>query len=387
MRLKLINGFYFFLTLCLTTSCSEDKTGYISNTSPTIIYLDSITKQYSLSNYIDSLTTINLDTAKEALISEAFSIGKVIFNDNKYFILDSKYMSIKVFDSTGHYLYNIGKLGKGRGEFIRLEDIVYYPYHNSLMVLCNNPSKLAEFTLDGKIIKDQLLNFWATGVSFPSNNSRIFYVNQNESELSKGKNILLTDSSNNLNARLFDQPKNISATIKFSGGLYYTNLKETYFNPAFSNIWYLLRSDTAIPAFETNFGKKSIPAGIEQSKLLKELNNFNYPLASFLQNGTYLALNYSSNNNSVAAFYNPSSKKIITSEPALDSLNMLFDNTMFEYRGKYIMPIDLKRVYDFIKKNAIAVRNKFPDLYLSLTSRKNKPGSIALLIFKVRAVE
>jgi hypothetical protein len=150
----------FVLFLFIFFSCRNIKDGYIAaGDKPILINLDSSAKHYSLTEFVDSVDLVCLETNENSTISAARGIQQVIHKDGKYFLFDGSYMAIKAFDSSGKYLYNLGKLGIGKGEFIRVDDVEYYPYDNSIMVLCNNPTKLAEFMLDGKLIRDSRLNY------------------------------------------------------------------------------------------------------------------------------------------------------------------------------------------------------------------------------------
>jgi len=268
---KKILSMYQFLTkrttlpvflLILLFSC-KDRKGYIADGSPMIINLDSAATHFSLVSRVDCVNVVEIEAKDSSIISDATSVQRVIENNGRYFILDDKFMSIKAFDSTGKYLYNVGALGMGRGEFVRIEEIAYFPPHRSLLVLCNRPTKMCEFTLDGHFIREVNMGFWATSFAFPSENRRLFYVNQNKSELSEDQNILLTDSAYAISSRMFDMPKHIRSTLKFSGGLYSED-GSIYFNPALSGTYYLMSNDTAKPAFRVNYGSRNVPPDVTE---------------------------------------------------------------------------------------------------------------------------
>jgi hypothetical protein len=344
--------------------------------------MDSTAPHGSLVNRIDNVDIINIETSDRAVISDASSVQQVIERNSRYFILDDKYMSVKVFDSTGKYLYNVGGLGIGRGEFVRVEEIAYYPPHHSLLVLCNRPTKMCEFTLDGRLIHETNMSFWATSFAVPSENTRLFYINQNKSELSEDQNILLTDSAYAIRSRMFDMPKKISSTLKFSGGLYLEG-DGTYFNPALSGTYYLMSNDTAKPVYKIDYGARNVPAGLSELKLMPLLRKCEYQFGTFTKDDDYLGFNYFDRGVN-AAFYNLHSRQVLTSDTRLDSLNLLFANTFFEADGEYIMVLDIKRMSGFIKRNYAIITRRFPAFaHLSLDREHPNP---ALVTFKLKSM-
>lgn len=369
--------------LILTTfSCKEKKSGHINTGETVVVKLDSLSNQYSLVDFIQNLKIVNLETNEKSLISEAWGIQRILFIDNKYFVFDGKYMGIKVFDINGKYLYDIGKLGMGSGEFIRIEDLEYYSPHNSLMVLCNNPTKISEFSLDGKLIEDVRMDYWATHVAFENNNSRIFYVNQNKSETSGDKNVLFADSMNEVHSAMFDSPPALTSVIKFSGGLFPEDGR-IYFSPAFSNTYYTIDHDTATPAFRIEYGKKNIPDSFHFSDIMSKLDNYNFQFATFVKNKDFIGFNYRAHQ-VCTAFYNLQSGKVLTTENKGDSLNSLFSNLVFNRGDAFIIVLDKNAKANFIRANADLINSRFPgfDKEINLEKPNSNP---ALLVFTLKS--
>lgn len=380
MNLKLLSVILFFF---VNLSCRNTEIVYVPDAIPVVINLGSKIPHISLIDYVDSLKVINLETNNKSLISEAWGIQRILYVKDKIFLLDGKYMAVKVFDQNGKFLYNIGRLGLGTGEFVRIEDLQYYPERNSLMILCNKPSKIAEYSLEGRLISESKLDFFSTAVAFPSAQSRYYYVNQNKNRNSGSKNLLLTDSSNVIQSTVFDMPKNIHATIKFSGGLYTVN-NSIFFNPAFSNTYYSIKNDTIKPAYRVDYGDKNIPTGLKEEILLNNLVKYGFQYNSFVKTNDYVGFNYLDSNVS-SAFYNLHSGKILTSDAKLDSLNVLFRNLMFVSGHDYIMVLDTRRMADFMKRNADTIGKRFSVIrpFISQLAANQNPW---LLIFKLKSI-
>jgi len=375
--------FIIALIATLTASCHKIKNGYIAESAPVVINLDSGANHYSLASLVDSVKAIDLETSDSSVISDAYSVKRIIFKDDKFFVLDQKFFAIKVFDSKGKYLYDLGRLGVGKGESLHIEDIELNFPHDLLMVLSNRPLKILAFTFDGHLVKEEKLDFFASEFAFPSADSRIFYINQNKSDLSDNKNILLTDSNNVVKGRMFDYPKNITSVVNLSGGLYSTD-QGIYFNQAFSDTFYTIAGDTAKPAFKTNYGLKNIPAGLREGELFGNLKNFSFHCATFAKYKDYIGFNYQRKTRS-SAFFNTRSGKIVTSDILSDSLNALFSNSMFENNEKLMMILDINRLSGFIQRNSKIIQQRFPDLYTHIHIQKTQQNPI-LLTFTLKSI-
>lgn len=70
----------------------------------------------------DSMEIIKLETSTDCLISD---ITKLEFKDDKIFILDRDGKKMFVFSNKGKYLYNIGELGNGPGEYVDIWDFTF----------------------------------------------------------------------------------------------------------------------------------------------------------------------------------------------------------------------------------------------------------------------
>ncbi|MCF8223390.1 MAG: 6-bladed beta-propeller [Bacteroidales bacterium] len=75
---------------------------------------------------------IPLETNISSLIG---SIGKVQFDENKYYVLDKEIFSILVFSEDGSFINRIRKIGRGPGEYTLLEDFVVNPFTGELELL------------------------------------------------------------------------------------------------------------------------------------------------------------------------------------------------------------------------------------------------------------
>ncbi len=119
-----MNRFLFLMLSSLIifiTSCNVESevSSMITNTNCLNIKITGDTKQLlQIDSIFSELSIIPIETRNECLISQIF---KIILYGDKIFIKD-KIGKLFVFKINGKYLYEIGKKGRGPGEYIELRD-------------------------------------------------------------------------------------------------------------------------------------------------------------------------------------------------------------------------------------------------------------------------
>ncbi len=100
-----------------------------------------------LSNLVAEMEIVPLETNENCLVG---NISKLMFYDNKVFILD-RFVSkgLFVFDAKGRFLYRVGKVGRGPGEFNTPIDFTIDWNKKELLIL-DNPSRLIFYDITGE---------------------------------------------------------------------------------------------------------------------------------------------------------------------------------------------------------------------------------------------
>lgn len=143
MKVKTI----FLISSCLLLffSCKKisekNNSGYKIDIDK-VACLDSI----NISTVYKDAHVIHLDTASYAMISE---ISKLAVYDDKIIILDKKARrQILVFNKSGKFLYSIGKIGLGPGEYTYICDFTYSSKDNLLFILDSQTRKIHKYQLN-----------------------------------------------------------------------------------------------------------------------------------------------------------------------------------------------------------------------------------------------
>ena len=102
---------------------------------------------------LDSFEVIYLDDSREALVSD---ISDIRYDDGRFFILSTggwENSSVMVFDSTGHYLHNIGHQGNASYEYNNLSGWTLDPVRNEVIIVQLYPSQIYYYGYDGKFLR------------------------------------------------------------------------------------------------------------------------------------------------------------------------------------------------------------------------------------------
>ena len=117
---------------------------------------------------MDFVSFVKLETTGENLVG---AISQILFVNNKIIVVDfdvSK--TITVYDESGKYLNNIGKLGQGPGEYAYLGHVFLTPDRSTVVVVDMGSGNLKYFGLEGNFIKSVKFPFWFSRCEFINDN-------------------------------------------------------------------------------------------------------------------------------------------------------------------------------------------------------------------------
>lgn len=237
--------------LLLTMSCGKVADKEFGD--PIVLDLTKDPVDMKLSDFVERVSHIYLENTSEALIG---NIDKIVYNNERFYILDrSIAKKVLVFDSSGKFLFKIGALGGGPGEFVEVTSFTIDNRNDMLYVYdCTNLS-ISKFDKDGKFIETIVVDFYAMNVEF-HNDRFVYYTNYTESK--KGPyNIIVTDMNGNVVSRQFPF-KEKSSMHGFSNTCFHQSDGELRLVQGFDNEIYGFDEDKAYPKFQLLFKGKPI---------------------------------------------------------------------------------------------------------------------------------
>ena len=87
----------------------------------------------SVFDFFQSVELIPLETTEKSIVGW---IAKMLYHDERYYLLDRQQHIVHVFDENGKFVFKIDRRGQGPGEYPFLDDIYIHPYTGSLQLLC-----------------------------------------------------------------------------------------------------------------------------------------------------------------------------------------------------------------------------------------------------------
>jgi hypothetical protein len=108
-------------------------------------------EEISLSEFVDSVRFIRLETKEECLIG---SIASVHFTGEEMIVTDKTNRKILIFDNNGKYLRKIGNSGRGPGEYLSIIVSNYDKERQIISIYDIETRKLLLYRLNGEFIRD-----------------------------------------------------------------------------------------------------------------------------------------------------------------------------------------------------------------------------------------
>lgn len=129
-------------------------------------------KEIYLSKIIDSIGYVQLETAEGHFVK---TIEKIIPFKNFYYIQDRDRKSIFIYGKNGSFVGEIKSVGKGPGEYYKIDDFIIDPHEEVLEVYNRRQQKIFKFNLSGEFIKEVRSGLLATAFTKLDSNKYLFY--------------------------------------------------------------------------------------------------------------------------------------------------------------------------------------------------------------------
>ena len=136
-------------------------------------------KELRLSEVVDSVEYIKLETVPESLFGESqFVIGK------KYIMVIQPYsgkpIQVYLFDRSGKFLRKIGREGKGPEEYSSIHDAIFSPDEDYIIVRDSNKKIFLEYDMSGKMIRrvnyPETINGYINSIRFLENGNILSFM-------------------------------------------------------------------------------------------------------------------------------------------------------------------------------------------------------------------
>lgn len=373
-------------TILITVSCSDSKR--ISDEYITIQLKPSNEKQL-LSSFVDEASFVKLITPADMKVG---SIEKIIFHNNDFYVRHTPTRpAISVFDSGGKFKYNIGKQGRGPGEYVGLHDFTIDDQQNEVVIIDLMQQKMHHYGIEGIYKFSNDLPIHALEFSHIVDDGFIFWVgnlyndvmNKDESQL---WNVYVVNKDLSIKNKYLEVPKELMGAINgslpsslspYEGGVNIVS--------PLSNYIYHYRKGNFKTKYYLDFGSLNCDFinefrqynGLTSSFVfnLRKTGATYYP-NQFFEFKNYLYFTFISNDQMHSVFYdkNGETSYVGIGYPDDDINNAIFGRAVGSYQNRLVTVIEPMLLLD--------ENNKFPEKlnYLSLTPQSNA----FLAIFRIR---
>jgi hypothetical protein len=206
---------------------------------------------------------IPLETTDESLIGQ---VDKIIFQGNKYYVMDDQQKIIFIFDSRGKYLAKIDKKGQGACEYVYMHSFLVDKSGNISILSLSDPVQILSYaaadhyrTCDKLTVKD-----WSGEDFYPLNTGYIFYSAGGSNDSEKQYFLFSTDLEGNVLNKLLPSHQFIEYDLSYLHS--FTPYGDTLlFHKYFDNNIYQILPESVTVRYVLDFGKYRMSE--EQKKL------------------------------------------------------------------------------------------------------------------------
>ena len=117
---------------------------------------------FPLSEITEEITVIEPELTDESIFYyDPYSLRRMIRTENNIIVAMGGlgvYIPPLVFNKDGKFVRSVGSRGQGPGEYNMIRNVAFYDRNSRLFILSNNPKKIICYHLDGKFLKESLLD-------------------------------------------------------------------------------------------------------------------------------------------------------------------------------------------------------------------------------------
>lgn len=225
---------FFILSILFLVSCSSSNDKDNEN-----VWNMSVSKtELDLKEKIDSISFIALDDSNPDALFKG--IDKMLYVDGRFYILD--YMgtsSVIVFDDKGHFLFKVGSVGQGPGEYARVTD---FDVNNGRIYLLDSKKRMIfSYNLEGDFLEyysylDKIVGINDLIVTDEGN-----FLLGMDVELNSKEQVILTDTNFVVKEKILYFDENVTRNHLNIGNFRRCGKEIVYYHPV-SDIFYMFDS-------------------------------------------------------------------------------------------------------------------------------------------------
>ena len=308
----------------LLSGCGSDRKNIskdldvfkIDSRSPVEIVVNKdveVEDSYDYSQAFDSVSFVRLSNEPEAMVT---NIEQLLVNDSLIFVLD-RYGSgtVKMFSMSGQYLGDVGRRGRGPGEYI---EPTHMELNGDRIIIWDQFSQqLMYYGMDRAFLGTKQFSTMAMHFHQVDSNRIIFNsVNSDNKRWMEDYSLFLCDSLSNVTGLGFYRKKNSYSNLWYNHDFFYQD-SILYYHPVYCDTIYTVNSDLgAKAAFHIDFGSRSLPDKIRrhhnQEMKEREQDRYSFLNGDFFIAGDYLMFQYNKVHTQYTGLFSMNTGRLIT---------------------------------------------------------------------------
>lgn len=296
--------YLLILTSCLNRSQKSSERKIIEEINISDSY--KVDKKGFLSEIADDISYVRLETDTNCLINKIRDPeSNIQFCEDRIFINDEN--NLFSFDYTGKFLNKIGRIGRGPGELIRIDDFTILPKDSLIALFSHANRKIYYYTFSNKFVKSINIDFWPTSLSTLNKDFLVFGSakgRRNETDyytltiMNKEGGIVNHLISNQIEEQV-EKKEKLGLTTMCHFYSYFDTL--SYWEFQYDTIYRIYNEWQAVPKYYINSGPKKLPFELlietkvstkERDKYVKIWNIFESKRFVFLKVGYEIYLKH-----------------------------------------------------------------------------------------------
>ena len=228
---------------------------------------------FQISDWVESVRYVPLETSKESLIS---GIEKSVIHGGFIYILDNLGKAVLLFDLEGKFIRKIGRSGKGPNEYINPINFMLDEKKQELYVLDDTSSKFFVYNLQGDFKREEKINFRMSKSKLLNDSTYVISTdvctNFHLAPIANYK-LILTNRRWEILARGYPYDAVNNSTIAFTRDGLYAYQDQILYNPNFSYYVYTITSSGLKPKYFIDAGEYALPDNFDYKLSWDEFHN------------------------------------------------------------------------------------------------------------------
>ncbi len=251
--------------MCLTVlACKPDRisSSDVALDFKVISVIDSGEPEERQQPVFRDIELISLETNDDILLANC---DKVIFHKERFYVYDSQFSHLLAFDRQGKFLFRVGELGHGPGEYQSIYGFSVDTNNDKVLVYSLENQAVFEYSLEGGFIGKKEIDFYGHDFDLAPDGNYVFNLRYNDNGEYARDNVFVTNDQGKVNQQLFPYPQAATKmVIGFSGFLCVEDNLGYYAHTFSDTIYRIDWNSQKVEAFlKLDLGAKHWPHGLD----------------------------------------------------------------------------------------------------------------------------